>query len=440
MVKVLYVAFGASALARYAVNGLDANTVLMTLGCLTLIYGEIRALFERELKRMLAFSTIAQIGEIAAVLGIGTALASDAALLHVTNHAMMKTLLFYAAGAFILAVWRQADRGSRRAWPRHAVHRRRLCARQLRHHGPAAVLRLRLEVLHDLRGGYGRPCRDRRADAARRNYRRDLLHARRQLPLLLSLQGRAASAKRRCRCWSRWACSPRRFSVGGFAPGWQLNLIAQVGDLTALRGALASGPLPGLIADWPAGATIAIVGAVAVLARRPDLDGVGRAARGRDAGRGARRRDRPVRALRPAVVLLRRADRRRRRAQHAALHRLPRRQPSPGALLRRLHGDDRRPDRHDAGEGHLQLLRLLGADELVGAVGGDLPRGNRRGAPRRLQVLHLQHRRRELHVPRPGDDCGAGGNVRVRRARRGVARASHPQSSRRASCWCSSAW
>jgi formate hydrogenlyase subunit 3/multisubunit Na+/H+ antiporter MnhD subunit len=51
---------------------------------------------------MLAFSTIAQIGEIAAILGLGTALATDASLLHVTNHAVMKTLLFYAAGAFIL--------------------------------------------------------------------------------------------------------------------------------------------------------------------------------------------------------------------------------------------------------------------------------------------------------------------------------------------------
>ncbi len=115
MVKVLYVVFGASALARFAFQGIDVSTVLMVLGCLTLIYGEIRALFELELKRMLAFSTLAQIGEIAAILGIGTALANDAALLHVTNHAVMKTLLFYAAGAFILRDWRAAHRRPRRA-------------------------------------------------------------------------------------------------------------------------------------------------------------------------------------------------------------------------------------------------------------------------------------------------------------------------------------
>ena len=102
MVKVLYVVFGASALARFALERRRCQHVLMVLGCLTLIYGEIRALFETELKRMLAYSTLAQIGEIAAILGLGTALATDASLLHVTNHAVMKTLLFFAAGAFIL--------------------------------------------------------------------------------------------------------------------------------------------------------------------------------------------------------------------------------------------------------------------------------------------------------------------------------------------------
>ena len=75
---------------------------------------------------MLAFSTLAQIGEITAILGIGTALATDASLLHVTNHAVMKTLLFYAAGAFILQDGRAANRGPRRPRPRHALHRRRL--------------------------------------------------------------------------------------------------------------------------------------------------------------------------------------------------------------------------------------------------------------------------------------------------------------------------
>ena len=328
MVKVLYVAFGAGALARYAVNGVDANTVLMALGCLTLIYGEIRALFERELKRMLAFSTIAQIGEIAAILGIGTALATDAALLHVTNHAMMKTLLFYAAGAFILQDRRQAHRGSRRARPRDAVHRRRLRARQLRHHGPAAVLRLRLEVLHDLRGGDERPCRHRRADAARRHHRRRSTTRASSASCSIIPTRAKASAKRRSPMLVAMGVLAAAILVGGFAPGWQLNLIAQVGDLDRAarraRQRAVAGPRRRLAGRRDhrhrrRGRRAA---------RRSDLGGLGGAARGRDAGRRARRRDRPGRALRPAVVRLRRADRRRRRAQHAALDRLSRRQPS----------------------------------------------------------------------------------------------------------------
>jgi len=264
MVKVLYVAFGASALARYAVSGLDANTVLMTLGCLTLIYGEIRALFERQLKRMLAFSTIAQIGEIAAVLGIGTALATDAALLHVTNHAMMKTLLFYAAGAFILRTGGKRIEdlaGLGRAMP-FTAGAYALASFAIMGLPPfsgfvskffmiyAAAMGGHIEIAAlMLLGGIIGVIYYTRVVSFLFYYPYKGESVREApVPMLVAMGVLAAA-----------------ILVGGFAPGWQLNLIAQVGDLTALRGALASGPLPGLIADWPAGATIAIVGAVAVL-------------------------------------------------------------------------------------------------------------------------------------------------------------------------------
>lgn len=103
LVKVLFVVFGLGALGRFSLLGLDVGSLLAILGAATLIYGGLRALTETELKRMLAFSTLAQVGEIAAVVGLGTALAVDAGLLHVVNHAAMKTLAFFAAGAFILA-------------------------------------------------------------------------------------------------------------------------------------------------------------------------------------------------------------------------------------------------------------------------------------------------------------------------------------------------
>lgn len=102
MVKILFLVIGLGALKSFAFHGVDLGLVLVVLGALTLIYGEVKALFETELKRMLAYSTLAQVGEITVILGLGTALAVDASLLHVMNHAAMKTLLFFAAGAFIL--------------------------------------------------------------------------------------------------------------------------------------------------------------------------------------------------------------------------------------------------------------------------------------------------------------------------------------------------
>ncbi|MDD2965875.1 MAG: proton-conducting transporter membrane subunit [Desulfovibrionaceae bacterium] len=74
------------------------------MGGLTLIYGEYMALMQDDIKRMLAYSTLGQVGEIALILGIGTWLSTAGALSHVFNHAIMKDLLFLGAGALILRV------------------------------------------------------------------------------------------------------------------------------------------------------------------------------------------------------------------------------------------------------------------------------------------------------------------------------------------------
>lgn len=78
------------------------ETWLCLMGAATLVYGEAMALMQTDIKRMLAFSTIGQIGEIVLVLSLGTWLATAGALWHVLNHAVMKDLLFLGAGAMIL--------------------------------------------------------------------------------------------------------------------------------------------------------------------------------------------------------------------------------------------------------------------------------------------------------------------------------------------------
>lgn len=72
------------------------------LGTLTMLYGEWMALKQQDIKRLLAYSTMGQVGEITLTLGLCTWLAATGALMHLVNHAIMKDLLFLCSGALIL--------------------------------------------------------------------------------------------------------------------------------------------------------------------------------------------------------------------------------------------------------------------------------------------------------------------------------------------------
>lgn len=87
-----------------------AGYALVALGALSAVTGVLYAVFQRDLKRLLAFSTIENVGIAALALGAAAifaargddgwaALAMAAALLHVLNHAVVKGLLFLGAGA-----------------------------------------------------------------------------------------------------------------------------------------------------------------------------------------------------------------------------------------------------------------------------------------------------------------------------------------------------
>ena len=72
---------------------------VMWVGTITMVVGVMYAMVQTDLKRMLAFSTISQIGYMIMGLGIGTSLAITAALLHCLNHGFFKGGLFLEAGA-----------------------------------------------------------------------------------------------------------------------------------------------------------------------------------------------------------------------------------------------------------------------------------------------------------------------------------------------------
>ncbi len=76
-----------------------AQTLLLTLGALSTVVAGALMLAQRDLKRLLAYSTVEHVGIVALALGFGGALGFLAAILHVVNHAFAKTLAFFAAGA-----------------------------------------------------------------------------------------------------------------------------------------------------------------------------------------------------------------------------------------------------------------------------------------------------------------------------------------------------
>ena len=77
------------------------GAVLVWVGTITMAVGVTYAMVQTDLKRMLAFSTVSQIGYMMMGLGVGTPLAITAALLHCLNHGFFKGGLFLNAGAVL---------------------------------------------------------------------------------------------------------------------------------------------------------------------------------------------------------------------------------------------------------------------------------------------------------------------------------------------------
>ncbi|GAB6159547.1 complex I subunit 5 family protein [Howardella ureilytica] len=71
--------------------------VLLVLGVLGMMMGSVNALRERHLKRMAAYSSVAQIGYIFMGIGINSEIGIIAATLHIISHAITKPMLFLSA-------------------------------------------------------------------------------------------------------------------------------------------------------------------------------------------------------------------------------------------------------------------------------------------------------------------------------------------------------
>jgi multicomponent K+:H+ antiporter subunit A len=72
--------------------------IVGTAGLVTLVLGAYTAIFQHDLKGLLAYSTISHLGLITVLIGLNSPLALVAAVFHIMNHATFKASLFMAAG------------------------------------------------------------------------------------------------------------------------------------------------------------------------------------------------------------------------------------------------------------------------------------------------------------------------------------------------------
>ena len=75
-----------------------SNKLLLLFGILSLVTAGLLIVVQRDLKRLLAYSSIEHMGIVAIGVGLGGGLGLYGALLHTFNHSLGKTLLFFAAG------------------------------------------------------------------------------------------------------------------------------------------------------------------------------------------------------------------------------------------------------------------------------------------------------------------------------------------------------
>jgi len=97
LIRIFYSVFGAA----IPFAGLPVTEVLVVLSVAAMFLASFSAIFQEDVKRMLAYSSVAQIGYIT----LGIALANQSGLtggiVHLFNHAIIKTALFLALGAML---------------------------------------------------------------------------------------------------------------------------------------------------------------------------------------------------------------------------------------------------------------------------------------------------------------------------------------------------
>jgi multicomponent Na+:H+ antiporter subunit D len=98
LVRFVFTVFG----PVFAFDTLPLGEILMVFALIAAFVGSLVAIFQTNLKRMLAYSSVAQIGYMVLGISFGSVLGVTAGILHLFNHALMKGALFMVMGAVAL--------------------------------------------------------------------------------------------------------------------------------------------------------------------------------------------------------------------------------------------------------------------------------------------------------------------------------------------------
>jgi multicomponent Na+:H+ antiporter subunit D len=103
----------------YSFSGMHLALIFTALAIPAMVIGSTVAIFQNNLKRMLAFSSIAQIGYITLGIGLASPIGLTAAIVHIINHSIIKGSLFLALGCFALRLGKRVNLQTIRGIGRH---------------------------------------------------------------------------------------------------------------------------------------------------------------------------------------------------------------------------------------------------------------------------------------------------------------------------------
>jgi multicomponent Na+:H+ antiporter subunit D len=100
MVRVSFYLFGAA----YVFDHLHADRLLMPMALLAIFFGSLAAIFQADVKRLLAYSSIAQIGYMVLGFSFNSVNGLTGGILHLFNHALMKGGLFLVVACVVAQI------------------------------------------------------------------------------------------------------------------------------------------------------------------------------------------------------------------------------------------------------------------------------------------------------------------------------------------------